>query len=444
MALFFVLLVALALECRSALVLEQVLRKVDLTSAITRHTAEITFVPSKDRTFFHALPVTNVSRLAFLSARQGDTSLSVTSAEPKEFSLRKDVRFFQITLAHDLKDHPTVTLVQDFFNTVTPLPREIARQENQFVLFQDDLYFLTPYPVQTQTTVLLLPSSKVESLGPISELVKRNANNITCGPFADVNPGEELPGHVHYLFNGPILRADTLKRTLQVSAWGVLSVEESYELVDCGAALRGSFSRFEYQRFESPAVVPFVTALLSRGVTDLYFRDDIGNISTSVVREGELGTVEVDLRPRFPLFGGWRTDFYFGYNQPLSQATVGDGAIFFTPTYTMTFPLPSPIKDLHVASLQTTVILPERASVVEVTLGGKPIPGLHSGSTVTYLDTAGRPTLSFTVENIVSAREDRVLVVKFTFSKLSMLREPLLLTAIFLALFFISTVYVRL
>ena len=37
----------------------------------------------------------------------------------------------------------------------------------------------------------------------------------------------------------------------------------------------------------------------------LYFKDAIGNISTSHTRFG-LSHTEVDLRPRYPIFGGWR------------------------------------------------------------------------------------------------------------------------------------------
>lgn len=37
----------------------------------------------------------------------------------------------------------------------------------------------------------------------------------------------------------------------------------------------------------------------------MYFRDEIGNISTSHARFG-LANTEVELRPRYPLFGGWK------------------------------------------------------------------------------------------------------------------------------------------
>ena len=47
----------------------------------------------------------------------------------------------------------------------------------------------------------------------------------------------------------------------------------------------------------------------------MYYRDAIGNISTSNLKE-KVDAVEVDIRPRFPLFGGWKTKYTLGYNVP--------------------------------------------------------------------------------------------------------------------------------
>ena len=47
----------------------------------------------------------------------------------------------------------------------------------------------------------------------------------------------------------------------------------------------------------------------------MYYRDEIGNISTSNMFSHD-EAVDLELRPRFPLFGGWQTRFYIGYNVP--------------------------------------------------------------------------------------------------------------------------------
>ena len=61
--------------------------------------------------------------------------------------------------------------------------------------------------------------------------------------------------------------------------------------------------------------------------SDVYYRDDIGNISTSALRFLD-DSVEVELRPRFPLFGGWKTHYLLGYNVPSYEYLFSKGDNF--------------------------------------------------------------------------------------------------------------------
>lgn len=64
--------------------------------------------------------------------------------------------------------------------------------------------------------------------------------------------------------------------------------------------------------------------VLPAAARDVYYRDEIGNISTSAMRELD-DMVEVELRPRFPLFGGWKTKYTIGYNVPSYQYLFNSG-----------------------------------------------------------------------------------------------------------------------
>lgn len=55
--------------------------------------------------------------------------------------------------------------------------------------------------------------------------------------------------------------------------------------------------------------------ILPASAQDVYYRDEIGNISTSHLQVLD-DSVEVEIRPRFPLFGGWKTHYLIGYNLP--------------------------------------------------------------------------------------------------------------------------------
>lgn len=68
----------------------------------------------------------------------------------------------------------------------------------------------------------------------------------------------------------------------------------------------------EPQTFGQTAVRGFL-AHLPAGAHSIYFKDAIGNISTSQVRVGVQST-EVILTPRYPLYGGWQAEFILGYS----------------------------------------------------------------------------------------------------------------------------------
>ena len=94
--------------------------------------------------------------------------------------------------------------------------------------------------------------------------------------------------------------------------------------------------------------------------SDVYYRDDIGNISTSALRFLE-DSVEVELRPRFPLFGGWKTHYVLGYNVPSYEYLFSKGDNF---VLNMRL-LDHIFDDMLVEDLTLKIILPEGCQVCE-------------------------------------------------------------------------------
>ena len=67
-----------------------------------------------------------------------------------------------------------------------------------------------------------------------------------------------------------------------------------------GAKLKGSFSRYDFQRNpqSGPSAVKSYKTILPAAAKDVYYRDEIGNISTSHLRDDD-DYVELELRPRY-------------------------------------------------------------------------------------------------------------------------------------------------
>jgi oligosaccharyltransferase complex subunit alpha (ribophorin I) len=112
-------------------------------------------------------------------------------------------------------------------------------------------------------------------------------------------------------------------RELEVSHWGNIAIEEIYELKHVGAKLKDGFSRLDYmmkRSYDSPSFRN-LRAILPIKANNIYYRDQIGNISTSDMKFDESdGSLELQIETRFPLFGGWQTQFYLGYSVPTEVA----------------------------------------------------------------------------------------------------------------------------
>lgn len=94
---------------------------------------------------------------------------------------------------------------------------------------------------------------------------------------------------------------------------------------------------------------------LPASAQDAYFRDEVGNVSTSHFRREKTRSV-LEIDPRFPLFGGWGTTFYFGYD-----AALKDFVRFVKGKYMLKLDFVNNIKDMTVDQAELMVVLPEGA-----------------------------------------------------------------------------------
>lgn len=114
-----------------------------------------------------------------------------------------------------------------------------------------------------------------------------------------------------------------VEREIEVSHWGNVAFEEFVRARNTGTPLKGEFSRLDYYKTDPDkesswgrlAVLHSLTeslvALIDPKARDIYFRDIIGNITTSDVSR-EVDNLRVELNMRFPMMGGWKTEFVWG------------------------------------------------------------------------------------------------------------------------------------
>jgi oligosaccharyltransferase complex subunit alpha (ribophorin I) len=57
----------------------------------------------------------------------------------------------------------------------------------------------------------------------------------------------------------------------------------------------------------------------------VYYGDEIGNISTShASRDHKNKIVKLEITPRFAIFGGWKSNWYLGWNLPVHHYLYTD------------------------------------------------------------------------------------------------------------------------
>lgn len=190
-------------------------------------------------------------------------------------------------------------------------PKEISQRDKQLALFNGNHYLFTPYKVKTQTTKVNLPSNTVESYSKNVKPVSQSESKITYGPYANIDPLKEASVKILVIQVGILNPNFAFLGALDNSLWEqqrfldrdqvgeddrVVNVGQHCHRGDCGhqvwsfdglylfldpswtssfflhnrhsgAKLRGSFSRYEFQRENSgvSSVKSFKTVLPAAG-----------------------------------------------------------------------------------------------------------------------------------------------------------------------------------
>ena len=244
-------------------------RTIDLTSQLVKINYKITLASSDVSSYDFLVPASLASKLAFISAKDS-LKKKIKVGEAK----RLDSGASSYTLQFPAGSSPSVLYIETVFTKAqVPHPTHITQQEKQLVRFYGQLYFYTPYKTATQKTTVLLSSRNVESYTQVKP-VSHSDTTITYGPYENAAPLSEDELMVHYENQTPFLVVSKMERTIEISHWGNIAVEETIDLVHSGAILKGSFSRYDFQRDtrSGAASVKSYKTVLPASATGVYYR----------------------------------------------------------------------------------------------------------------------------------------------------------------------------
>jgi len=392
------------------------------------------------KSFLFSIDPTLKDKVSFIEATFGNSDKTYLRVTETKVQSDLDKAFWKVELKSALAAgaSTTVTVEVVLGGALEMFPAAITQKEKQLVRLTGNLYAFLPYPVTTQSTRLTLATSNVESYTKVKP-VSLSDTTISYGPYSNIAAFTAAEMVIHGENNAPMLVVTRLERVIELSMWGNIAIEETVDVAHKGAQLKGSFSRYEYQRESSgvSSVKNFKT-LLPASSKDVYYRDDIGNISTSHMKVMD-DAVELDLRPRFPLFGGWKTHYVIGYNVPSYEYLF-----YSSDKHVLNMRLVDHIfDDMLVEETEVKVILPEGVSDIKVSTP-YPMTRGEDDKHYTYLDTTGRTVVTLYTDKTLTENHIQDFQIGFNYPHRSMVMEPLLLVSAFFLLYLVTIIYVRL
>ncbi|KAK3996430.1 Dolichyl-diphosphooligosaccharide--protein glycosyltransferase subunit 1 [Cladorrhinum sp. PSN332] len=399
------------------------------------------------------LPFTadQISRLGGVEAKdRKDTTAPPFVAEVVEFDKDSDIQYLRIQLAKPLAPgaQQTIGITYYLLKAYSPLPASMKQEETQFLTYSFSAYVPSVYNTLKQKTEVKFPSSsipdytKLPGTGDIKEFPQKQGSKLTYGPFGEVAAGAAQPVTVRFEFNKPVTHIARLERDIEVSHWGGnVAFEERYDLYHRGANLSSLFNRVKWQ--QSQYYQPNSYALkelkfpLRVGSADPYYTDVIGNVSTSRFRSNKREAL-LEIKPRYPLFGGWKYPFTIGWNSDAKNFVRKTS----TGGYVLNVPFlegPKQAEGVEYEQVEVRVVLPEGAENVRfhTSVPSQSITAANVEIHKTFLDTIGRTALTVKARNLVDDFRDRELVVSYEVPLLASLRKPLVIFGSSVA-FFVS------
>ncbi|KAK8847450.1 hypothetical protein IAR55_005308 [Kwoniella newhampshirensis] len=370
----------------------------------------------------------------------------------------------------DLKRDGTITLslTQVLAHKSAPLPAEIEQREPQFLVWKtNSTYVDSWYPSDVERIKIRAPHPPLLSYGSVpttytrDSTVTKSGASLTLGPFHSVPPTlgktevDQPPFSVHYEVKEPVIGYKTLRRSAEVSHWGAnLNIQDEIALVNNGAKLKGHFSRLAHQQSRFHASVPAqilseFTLRLPPTAHSAYYYDTIGNVSTSHFRQGTTpaqtarssrvrtsprtvdGTLE--LRPRYPLLGGWNYTFIVGWDMPLGDVLKSESQ---TGRKILGVPFMTPLKDVVVEDAELKIILPEGASDVQI-YTPFPVDSIDHSTHKTYLDTTGRYAVTIKKAHCTENHAQNVYVT-YSYPLSAQLQKPTAVASVVGSLFLLG------
>jgi oligosaccharyltransferase complex subunit alpha (ribophorin I) len=412
--------------------IQEVKRNIDLKMSIITIGNEIKLKKTNSQDIFtYLVPKNNTQSLIRITAldNKGKKLKIQKTKEDKEYD------YYEIIL----KGSSQITVNEDYFEKIIFKPKNIYIKENQLELFLDTINLVSAYLVKTTTTTVVLPSERTKLIKYTKANSNQSGEKIIYALTDEIPPFETKRLYMHFENNKPLTVFNYAIKTFQVSHWGNIAVTEEYQIENIGAKLIGEFGRVDYDdgRTGGKNALKSIRAKLPLRAWGLWYRDEIGNVSTSNAKR-EMNDVDLLLTPRFPILGGWKSNYDIGYNLPTKfhVTTNNKGNYMVNLTFGM------PYKNMLARNYTVKVILPESADNIKVNLPIETVYHIDYDKEYGCLDLFGRKSVIITLNNMYDVYNTNIFIT-YDYQWIMLFVKPLILIVYFLILFIIMIIYSR-
>ena len=415
----------------------EIIRNIDLNDNIIKTRTSIKFKNIKD------FSLTSYKLILPKNTSQFLINFEMTSYQkPIRYSiLNEDNNFIYYIIKFDsLKSQEefTIEIKEDYFNLLKFFPKKIKIKQSQNMLYEDSINTLSIYATKSQTTLINLPKTMKALLSYTTENSHRSGNQLKY-TLNNLNPYEYVPLSLHFENNKPFVVFNYVNKTYMISHWGNIAVEEQYQIENIGAKLDGEFGRIDYDESGRGGknALTELTAKLPLRAWGLWYRDEIGNISTSNAKR-EWNDVDLYLKPRFPILGGWKTNFGIGYNLPskFHINTDGNGNYMLNLTFGM------PFNDILAREFMIEVDLPEGAYDIKLNLPIKGKYKVENKNVKGCLDLIGRNAVVIKLKNVYDIHKVNFQIL-YKYNESNLYKKPMIIICYFFAIFLGLIIYMR-
>ena len=386
---------------------------------------------SFEDTFRYVVPKNNTYSLIRITAE----SLKGKKLEMQKTSDDQDYDYYDILL----QGNDEILVKEDYFEKLLFKPKNIYIKEDQLELFTDTVNLVSPYKVKSTTAIVILPSEKTKLIKYTKANSNQSGEKIIYALTEEIAPFGTKKLYIHYLNNKPLMVFNYAIKTFQVSHWGNIAVTEEYQIENIGAKLIGEFGRIDYDEGVTGGknAMKKIRAKLPLRAWGLWYRDEIGNVSTSSARR-DMNDVDLELTPRFPILGGWKSNYDIGYNLPTKfhVKTNNQGNYMVNLTFGM------PYKNMLARNYTVKIILPESADNIKVNLPIDTQYHVEYGKEYGCLDLLGRKSIIIRLNNMYDVYNTNIFI-SYDYQWTMLFVKPIILIVYFLILFTIFIIYSR-